>query len=351
MSRERFVFPLYGACLATHETGQWPARPIRLGALAAGLDCVTPSFVDWRFLQPSEATDMTDVWEPDDHLPWPCIVASDGYSRESAQTAAEDAARALRLAKAGWFLDPALSEVIHDVGNGRLTRAMGAYRMLYHDEDAAHGRPPREHCLQLSTADFTVDSPLQSAFKLLRQHRGGPAVSAEMALEAFGRSYGCKLAVSQRIVLLSLAMEVALGPHRGISGQAPLAARLRAALTLAGMTEADETADWFAKEIRYLRNDVAHGRSVDEVAHEATVRRLTDLVRAVLLRYLVFSRDWIAGTDADCMFAFNTWLSHMASKGITDEDRGRYAMPTRSSTVTARGWAPVQALKRWISGS
>lgn len=321
MSRQRVIFPLYGARHVPEQRSRWPHEEFRLGQWASGLECVLPSAADWHFLQPSEATDPEGMWDLQKHLPWPCIVAGEGYSLTSALAAAADAMRSLRLVKPGWFLDPALSEVIHDYGDGRLTRAMGAYRLLFHDEDAERSQPPADHCIQLAVGDFAVSSPLHTVFTLLQEHRADPAVSAEVALEAFGRSYGCQLAAAQRIMLLHLALEIMLGQPKGKDGAAALAQRLAAALALGGDPLANDTATWFFATVRPLRNDVAHGRRVDGEAHAATVRRLTGLARSVLVRYLQFSRQWAAGDSAECTKAFNEWLSHIAAHGISDDDR------------------------------
>lgn len=365
MSRERFVFPLYGSRCSVREADgqgsteaqQWPRRPHRLGALAPGLECMLPSMSDWHFLQPSEATDMSDVWDLDDHLPWICIVVGGGGMRRSAAAAAaEDVVRALRLYRAGWFLDPSLSETIHDNGGGRLTRAMGAYRMLYHDEDTQSSRPQPQDCLKLEVSDFADGSALHGIFAVLRQHRQAPAASAEMALEAFGRSYGCRLDVAQRVLLLSLAMEVLLGSRQAGREQAPLDKRLQAALALAGANDGGAIAHWFDTEARILRNAVAHGRKLNNQTHARAARQLSDLTRSVLMRYLVFSRHWsegdpgistLAGQAADCTPAFNCWLSRVASNGIGDEDK-RWCGPPKVVVAESARLHPLQSIKRWF---
>lgn len=338
MNRLRYVFPLYGARCALRDAGlfqdgpdDWPARASRLGGIAQGVECILPSLSDWRFLQPSEATEMDDVWDLDDHLPWPGVVVTspalpgpgagvDAAARSRhAAALAEDVVRALHLYKTGWFLNPALTESIEDDGRGQLRRAMGAYRMLYHDEDTHGSRPPPADCLALDAADFEPASPFHGMFTMLRDHRRAPVASAEMALDAFGRTFGVKLTPSHRLTLLFIAMETMFGRRDERREAGTFAQRLGTALALGGMQDGPASATWYEAESRALRNAVAHGRPLAGADADAATDRITDIVRRCLPAYVAFSCQWRRNDgaegqadprDTSCTAMFNSWLAH-----------------------------------------
>jgi hypothetical protein len=373
----RSVYPLYGAQSQARNgksssTSGWPANTLILGTIVEGIQCVLPSAADWHYLQPSEATDLTDVWDPDAHLPWPCLVlkfspstpADLGEDTEdwTAQNdrVASDVVRALRLLRSGWFLDPALSECIHDDGKGHIQRRMGAYRLMYHDEDAMLSRPPVENWYDLDSVEFSkfaeaqnkpakesrlarvkthlknifstegrlAETPaihhpdhLSYIFDLMRKHRSNPVGSVEIALKAFGRAQGPRLNIAQRVTLLTIVLEAIFGTVGQSEILEPVSKRVETALRLVKSPAASTVADWFDKDLRVARNAVAHGRNLKD---ETITSPLLDLARAALLQYVVFSIYWLEGnnphfkanggaTTASCTFAFNAWLSGVAA--------------------------------------
>jgi hypothetical protein len=314
VSEERYVYPLYGATSRVLSSGikgcaeapAWPGCSFSYGSIAPGLECVIPSAKDWRFLQPSEATDPDDWWDPEEHLSCACLVISGPLfegavlaqqedAASFADAAASDAVRALRLLKPGWFLDPALSESIRDNGRGSLQRRMGAYRMLFHDEDAASWLPGEEERYRLEAADFaqertsgdfgaTAPTRLQGIFALLRRHREQPVAAVEIALDGFNRSYGRQLSAAQRLTLLAIAFEALVDPWPAAAEAAAARERVQSALAAAGSGDHAAVGDWLCTEVRAARNAVAHGRDPDITKNDLT--RLTDLLRALLVQTL-----------------------------------------------------------------
>lgn len=362
----RSVYPLYGANTVARAVGfqdwnqpqSWPAKSFTFGVFAEGIECVLPSIGDWRYLQPSEATDPEGVWDPAEHLPWPSIIITpklDGFDETYedntiANAAAADSVRALRLLRRGWFLDPALGECIHDDGKGRLRRRMGPYRLTYHDEDIQRPAPIEEY-YQIRSEDFVQPKPpssknshvigvfggaekpglttrLQRLFAVLQQHRCNSVASAEVALEAFNRCHGINLSAAQRTTMLTIAIETILGPWAGTGAIVPSSLRLEAALSLICSPTDSGIARWFDSDVRPLRNAAAHGRVIAGEEQKETIKRLMDVVRMLVLQYLVFSRRWLnAGVREDkvvpkesCTTAFNRSLSAVATNGATVED-------------------------------
>lgn len=309
MSQARYAYPLYGITSHVQSSGMkgcseapgWPARnPYSFGTIASGVECAVPTVSDWHFLQPSEVNSPQDWWTPSDHLPVPCIFVTEpaaGAKMDSSVAAsmAADAVRALRLLKPGWFLDPALSEIIFDDGRGRLKRQMGAYRMLCHDEDAGRVLSEIQDRYWLDPGDFAQKksffrrdaiepTPLQQLFVRLRQHREKPAASLEIGLDAFNRSYGCQLSITQSLTVLCIGVEALLDPWPRASQAAEARRRIQSELNAAGVTDSSSSSDWLCSDVRAARNAIAHGREPEMLKND--LKRLTHLTRGLLVREL-----------------------------------------------------------------
>lgn len=309
----RRIYPLYGATgevLASKSQGcsvapGWPAESSYCyGSIAPGIACVVPSIGDWAYLQPTEINDPEDWWDPDEHLPVACIEITEQFAKgvELSEldkmlfedAAAADAIRALRLNKAGWFLDPALSETIFVDGRGSLLRRMGAYRMLCHDEDAKRSMPGISECYWLEPIDFgqkarfwkhrAKPTQLQTIFSLVRKHRAAQSSSLEIALDAFNRSYGCQLRISQRLMLLSIATEALIDPWPSLAKIEECVKRVQSTLTDAGVDDSISVSNWICTTLREARNAVAHGREPELATNE--LNKLSNVLRSLLLNAL-----------------------------------------------------------------
>jgi hypothetical protein len=222
---------------------------------------------------------------------------------------ARDAVLALRLAKAGWFLDPELAEVAFAVmADGRFQRRPGPYRQAF----LAGVDVPAAYCAtELRLADLTTlerRGPVTRVFDMLAAYRAaGGNGSADIASESFLRSFGYQLAGAQRAAALFTALDAMLG---GMSarriGRVALRPRyfrrrVEAALNVVDdpSLDAETEALWLDSQGggRGLRNAIAHG-DAGAIGPDAdpSALRLQALVRALLPQYVAFAIRWAEGS-------------------------------------------------------
>jgi hypothetical protein len=237
---------------------------------------------------------------------------------------AQDAVLALRLLKAGWFLDPELSERVF-TGGLFYQRLAGPYRQAF------LGGPPDElpSGYDLRIDELAVergqDTPVTKMSKLVRIYREeGAHASADIATENFHRSYGYQLAGTQRAAFLFTALDAMLvGMSARRIGEVKLKStfrdRIAAALETLARTdsgariEPNKEAEWLDSHGRRIRNALAHGRPSD-VAMEAedSYDRIQTIIRLLLRQYLEFSVKWVTRSTE-----ISVWLDISAQSSPT----------------------------------
>lgn len=352
MTPQRYVFPLYGSGSrvqdAFHAQGArrhahgWPGKSHIFGAIAPGIKCMLPSMSEWEFWQPSETNDEEGQWSLYQHLGPPCIVVTGVTDTMSAAAMGTDAVRALRLLKAGWFVDPALSEMIIDA-RPLLQRRMGAYRLAFHDADVSERQRQPFQAYSCDSQDFQSAAsnlskllqsfssaprraaPLQALYGLLVHHRANPVSSVEVAIEAFNRAYGMRLSPAHRIALFEILLDAIFGTTSPSPRGAHFRARAQAALSVGKHVDSVSDAAWLDEELRDLRNTVAHGRVLPSMDYAPILMRLFQIARTLLTLNLAFSFVWMqrepiaassTQTIGSCVTGFNQWLTHVVSDGI-----------------------------------
>jgi hypothetical protein len=208
---------------------------------------------------------------------------------------------ALRLTKAGWFLDPrqvALTFVVND-GMWHVLRRPGPYRQAM-----LGGVASPLPSYSLSVSDFGTETlgPVPAmAMALEAYHEVGETVPVAIALAQFNRSFGMSLSHGDRAATLFTSIDAMFG---GMSarriGRMPLKrsgfrARVKEAMVAGGQPEelAIAETDWldWKEGGRGMRNALAHGdvgRPVSDISVD-DVLRLQALVRATLPGFIGFS--------------------------------------------------------------
>jgi hypothetical protein len=300
-------FPLWGASLDSDSVG------LMGGTVAA----YVPSADEWR-----QVTKF-DVWMerfrntpllPDGPEPPVCLVVVEtpgdkedlghalGRLGNTMIANADEAVLALRLLKAGWFLDPGLSERIFSFGllNQRL---VGPYRQAFINGVPENAPPGYRLSIGELARSQDQAAPTKNVWRLIQQYRKvKPHASADIAIENFHRSYGYQLPGTQRAVFLFMALDAMLGGmsvprFRGVEITCPFRARITAALQTLPHAEAgfdsNEEASWLDSRGREIRNAVAHGNltTIAEKA-EKNYNRIQSIVRLILRQYLEFSVKW-----------------------------------------------------------
>lgn len=357
------VYPLYGMQDPTRlndTRSRWWRESDSYGYVTSGVKIHRPAFIwEWRTLQSTETTDVESWWEPENHRPPMCLYVSDKCLTAFAdnQTARDTAAQfdpigqdvvlALRLMKAGWFLDPMLSERIYTRAGQKTDRYMGPYRLTFHDDDiqplAGLIFEPYQLTPDMLTApdgmksDSPVANPVKRIFDLLQQHRAlGLTPVTYIALENFNRSYSYQLSPGQCATFLFTSLDSMFG---GMSSRrigdirlnASFRQRLQAAISAAGVPASETEAGWVDKECRQIRNALAHGQRFDFAdTASATLGRLQRLVRVLLLQYIKFAIAWRTEaaevskhlneeTARSCVMAYNFVLEQIANKTLDEE--------------------------------
>lgn len=312
-------FPLWGASFDSDAVGM----------IGPGVVAYVPYGDEWRTIQ------KTDVW----HAQWGsqgggvegpappcCIVAAAPLagcesmdealdaSAAALMEAARTAVTALRLYRAGWFLQP---EHVMPVFSApallpNIVRAPGPYRQIF---VAGEVHAPDMPGYALKIDDLTQlagePGPIGATWDLLTAYRDtGGNTSVEIALAGFNHSYGFQLLPPSRAANLFTALDAMMG---GMSawriGRVAIkprgyARRVEAALRHAESALPDDPrklARWLHSESggRGLRNAIAHGsgREVEAESQQAH-ERLQAIVRALLRQYVHFATIWAEESEA-----------------------------------------------------
>jgi hypothetical protein len=307
----RGYFPIWGTTFDSDDVG------IVGGCVVAYI----PHKDEWWQVQKSDVWRERFKYDPSSlkgPKPPVCLVAGevlkegesflDGLSRLGASMVDDvsDAVLALRLLKAGWFLDPELSERVFACGifNHRLA---GPYRQVFLEGVPDDAPPGYDLCISELALEKGQAAPATNVWQLIRRHRReGAHASADIAIENFHRSYGYQLSGVGRVSFLFTALDAMLG---GMSarriGEVEMKSRFRDRVVAAlralaetgagGEVEPNAEASWLDSQGRHIRNAVAHGRPSD-VATEAEegYDRIQLLVRLLLRQYLEFGIKWAA---------------------------------------------------------
>jgi len=357
------VYPLYGLQDPTRlndTRSRWWEESDSYGYVTTGVKVHRPAFIwEWRRLQSTETTDVESWWDPENHRPPICLYVSEHYLKtfggdeEASDNTAQfdqigqDVVLALRLMKAGWFLDPMLSERIYTASGKTRQRYMGPYRLTFHDEDidplAGLIFEPYQLRPDVLTGEggmksgFPKPNPVKKIFDLLQRHRAlGLTPLTYVALENFNRSYSYRLSPNQCATFLFTSLDSMFG---GMSGRrigdirlnTPFRQRLEAAISSSGVKESDSEAGWVDVECRKIRNALAHGQRFDFAdTASATLGRLQRLVRVLLLQYIGFAITWRSNPAeveahltkeaiGSCIVAYNSVLEQISNKTL-DKD-------------------------------
>jgi hypothetical protein len=169
----------------------------------------------------------------------------------------------------------------------------------------------------------------------LQRHRERPVSSAEIAVEAFNRSFGAVLSLEQQLTLLALAFEAMLGRWRAVDGRAT-SDRLETAMRLAKHESAPVVTEWFEAVVVPLRNDAAHGRAISGAEEKAAIQQVRSIVRCLVNQYLAFSQRWHSKIGAQpvgariaigCTEAFGQCLDRVRDNGLAEDAAWSLAVP------------------------
>lgn len=301
--------PLWGATFDSEE----------IGFIGNGSMVYIPYANEWKKIQKS------DVWmerwghnaynQEGPELP-PCLVvgelpqADEDFSTifnrlsKAMISDANDAILTLRLFKAGWFLEPYLSEQVFSYSSIN-TRRVGPYRQAFMD-----GIPSNvSNGYKLQFADFATkqgeETPMTRMWQLVRQYRKvGRHSSADIAIENFNRSYGYQLGGSQRVSYMFIALDAIFGGMSTgrigpISLKDSFPKRVTTALGIIRghhhdlTLELEEEVNWLDTQGRDIRNAIAHG-TPSSVSYESeqSYERIQAILRPLLRQYLAFSVNW-----------------------------------------------------------
>lgn len=300
-------FPIWGATFDSEETG----------FVGENVQAYTPYHDEWKYIQQTDVSMEQAPGSLEGPSPPLCLVVveqlKEGESgadafmrlRRAMFQSADAAVLALRLSKAGWFLEPKFAETVFTSG-GFNYRFAGCYRQAF-----LKGMPENIPTgYKLSIRDLTIQQndvrPITKTFQLVRRYREWkPHASADIAIENFNRSYGYQLPGMARAAFLFTALDAMFGgmTHASIQGvRKGFLDRVTAALRAieaelpCGTLNAREEAGWLdsgSNGGRKIRNAIAHGRpsTVAEEA-ESAWERIQSIVRLLLRQFLEFSVKW-----------------------------------------------------------
>ncbi len=304
-------FPLWGVTFDSEE----------VGVVGDSIQAYIPYQEEWKVIQKS-AVYMENIYTNLTRKPPVCLsiretlgeneTISDGHNRLGGpmRQAAREAVLALRLCKAGWFLDPELAEYVFISGFEKI-RYPGAYRQAFIGSNP--DQLPSKYELRLEELSTPMGDigPITLVWTLIRRYQTGkPHSSADIAIENFNRSYGFLLSGTQKMSFLFTALDAMLGGMSTVQVEkARLASqfsrRVKAALEVAGRNpdnsglDPSAEAKWLDENGREMRNAIAHGKSetVETQAGEG-VHRLEAVIRLLLRQYLEFSVRWAEKSEA-----------------------------------------------------
>jgi len=297
-----------------------------VGILAPGVACYVPNADEWRTVQ------KTDVWmaqwrsgTPSAQGPPPpcCIVVVIDLDRfDSIHAAinamgplmlasARDAVTALRLFRAGWFLDPeqAMYTFYAPSLPINLLRSPGPYRQTLISGTDAANREAYKLAISDLSQDLAAPGPITRTWQLLADYRqAGQSDSVDIAIESFNRSYGYQLHASSRASNLFTALDAMLGGmsarrvgkvkinFRGFARRVETALRFVESGSV--LADAHLEALWLNAQGRQLRNSLAHSNGQSTEANAAAAfDRLQEVVRCVLRQYLHFAVHWLTNRE------------------------------------------------------
>jgi hypothetical protein len=312
-------FPLWGASFDSDSVGIIGPRVV----------AYVPYAEEWRTIQ------KTEVWHAQWHseggkvagpAPPCCIVASAPLGTDESMeealhasgpalmTAARTAVTALRLYRAGWFLQPEQVIFVFSAPSllPSIIRAPGPYRQIF---SSGKLQVPPMPGYELKIADLMQltgePGPIGATWELLTAYQDTvDNTSVEIAIAGFNQSYGFQLLPPSRAANLFTALDAMLG---GMSawkiGRVAIkprgyARRVEAALGYAETALADDPRTlgrWLHSEHggRGLRNAISHGTGREvEAESERTHETLQGIVRALLRQYVHFATIWAQAREA-----------------------------------------------------